>query len=67
MNLEPVIQSEVRKRKTNIIYECIHMESRKTVLMNPFAGQEYTCKIENRLWTQWGKGTRGWDELREYN
>ena len=43
------------------------MESGKMVLMNLFAGQEYRCKIENRLWTQWGKGTRGWDELREYH
>ena len=40
MNLEPVIQSEVRKRNTNTIYQHICMESRKMVLMNPFAGQE---------------------------
>ena len=38
MNLEPIIQSKVRK--TNIIYECIYMESRKILLMNLFAGQE---------------------------
>ena len=29
MNLEPVIQNEVRKRKTNIIYYYIYVESRK--------------------------------------
>ena len=29
MNLEPVIESEVRKRKINIVYQCIYMESRK--------------------------------------
>jgi len=29
MNLEPVIQNEVRKRKTNIIYNYIYVESRK--------------------------------------
>ena len=29
MNLEPDIQNEVRKRKTNIIYYYIYVESRK--------------------------------------
>ena len=48
MKLEPVIWSEVRKRKTNIayMYICIsiYMESRKTVLMNLFAGKEWRCR-----------------------
>ena len=39
-NLEPAIQSEVRKRKTNIMYYRMYMESRKMVLMNLCAGQE---------------------------
>ena len=38
MDLESVIQSEVRKRKTYIVY--LGMESRKIILMNLFAGQE---------------------------
>ena len=38
MNLEPIIQSEVTKRKTNIIYNYIYMESRKMVLMKLFCG-----------------------------
>ena len=37
MNLEPIIQSEIRKRKTNIIHQHIYMESRKIVLL---AGQQ---------------------------
>ena len=37
MNLKFVIQSEVnRKRKTNIVYKHIYMESRKMVLTNLF-------------------------------
>ena len=38
MSLEPVTESEVRKKKTNIIYSCIYMESRKMIQMNLFAG-----------------------------
>ena len=38
VNLEPVIQSEVREKK--ILYYCIYIESRKLVMMNIFAGQE---------------------------
>ena len=41
MDLETVIQSEVtRKRKTNIVYQCIYSESRKMVQMNQFARQK---------------------------
>ena len=52
MNLDPVIQSEVRKKKRNTIYlfsycifvicysAYIYMESRKMVLMNLYSGQE---------------------------
>ena len=38
MGLETVIQSEVRKRKTNIVYYRIYVEPRKMVQMNRFAG-----------------------------
>ena len=41
MDLECVIQSEVRKRKTNTVCKHIYMESKKKmVLMNIGAGQE---------------------------
>ena len=65
MNLEPIIQSEVsRKRKTNIIYSHIYVDSRKMVLMNLFAGQEYRRK--HREWAcGHSRGRRGWDKLKE--
>ena len=51
MNLEPIIQSEVSQRKTNIIYQPLPMESRTRVLMNLFAGQEerYRCGEQTEL------------------
>ena len=40
MNLESVIEKEVsQKEKTNIVYKCTHMESRKMVPMNLFVQQ----------------------------
>ena len=44
MSLEPIVRSEVSQRKTNIVYEHIYMESRKMVLMNLFAGQQWRYK-----------------------
>ena len=35
MNLKPVTQTEVRKRKTYIVYQCIHMASRENVIHEP--------------------------------
>ena len=40
LDLESVVQSEVGQKQENTIYEYIHMESIKIVLMNLFAGQE---------------------------
>ena len=37
---------QVRKRKTNIIYQLIHAESRKMAQMNLFAGQGYICRTD---------------------
>ena len=39
-NLEPIIQSELRQRNINIVHCCIHMESKKKVLMNLFSGHQ---------------------------
>ena len=39
----------VRKRKTNIIYEHIYMESRKIVLGNLLVGRNRGKDIENKL------------------
>ena len=40
MDLETVIQSEVRQKEKNIIYSRIYIESRKMVQMNVFARQK---------------------------
>ena len=48
MNLEPVIQSKVRKKQ--ILYvKCIYMESRKMVLMNLIADRNRGADVANRL------------------
>ena len=52
------VLSEVRKRKINIIYWCIYIESRKMVLMNRFPGQAEKCR--RRAWTCGYRGRRGW-------
>ena len=52
MSLEPIVQSEVSQRKTNIVYEHIYMESRKMVLMNLFAGQQWRLRQRTDLWTR---------------
>ena len=49
MNLEPIIQSEVRERKINIIFQCIYMESRKMVLKNLFTGPRWRNRHKDRL------------------
>ena len=60
MNLEPIMQSEVSKRKKDkyCIVMNIYMESRKMVLMNLFARQQWRKRHRERLWT-WGEGRRG--------
>ena len=50
-------QSEREKQ----IYSCICMESRKMVMMNLFARQQWRCR-ENGLVHRWGKETVGWME-----
>ena len=58
--------SDKNERKTNAIHWHIHMESRKTVLMNLLAGQHWRYRHRERiLWMQ--RGRRGWEELREYH
>ena len=43
------------------------MESRKMVLMNVFAGQQWRCRYREQTCghREWG-GRRGWDIQREY-
>ena len=54
MNPETVLQSEVRKRKTNTVYEPIYVESRKMVPMNLSAGQEIQME-RTGTWAQSGR------------
>ena len=59
MNLEPIIQSEVSQRKTNIVYKCIYLKSRKMVQMKLFAGQQRGCRHRKRLVDTVGEGESG--------
>ena len=52
MDLEIVILSEVRQRKTNIIWYCLHVESKKRVQMNLSTNKD----VENNLWLPGGRG-----------
>ena len=53
MNIEPVIQSEVRKRQTSYINAYI-WNLEKMVLMNRFGGSHGDTQRTDS-WTQWGK------------
>ena len=65
MNLEAVIQSEVKseREKTNIAYSRTYMESRKMVLRNLSAGKEQGPRCREQTCRHSGK--RRWHELRE--
>ena len=48
MDLETVIQSKVRNRKTNIVYLPIYVESRKMVQMTGLQGRNRDTDVENK-------------------
>ena len=56
MNLEPIIHSEASQNHKydiwNMIYEQICLQSRKIVLMNLVAGQQWRCWLREHLCTQ---------------
>ena len=55
MHLETVIQSEVsQKRKTNIIYSRIYVESRKMVQMNLFTRQKQRHRCREQMYGHQG-------------
>ena len=60
MNLEPITQSEASQKEKNKyhILTHIYMESRKMVLHEPFAGQQWR-QIEKRLVDTVGQGESG--------
>ena len=47
MDLEIIILSEVRQRKTNIIYH-LHVEFRKMIQMNLFTKEKQTHRLQNQ-------------------
>lgn len=52
MNLELVIQTEVgQKRKTNIIYWYLIMESRKNGIYKLSSGKEWRCRHRGLVYT----------------
>ena len=55
MDLETVIQSEVGKRKANIVYERIYVEPRKMVQMNRFAGQKWRHRCREQTYGHQGR------------
>ena len=57
MNLEAVIQSEVRqKQKSTYMLKYIYMKSRKMVLMNLFTEKKWRPDIENEFVDTVGEG-----------
>ena len=61
MNPEPIIQSEVSQKEKDkyCILMHIYMESRKMVLMNPFAGQQWRRRRREQTYRH-SRGRRGW-------
>ena len=65
MNPEPVTQSKVRKRETNIAYSHIHRRSRRMVLTNLCTEPQWRCGHKRtNLWARVGRRGRGRDERR---
>ena len=46
MDLQTAVQTEVRRRKMNIVHECIYVKSRKMVQTNIFAGRKSDADVE---------------------
>ena len=60
-NLEPIMQNEaVRKRKANIVYQCIYMESKKSSTDEPICREGMEMQMD--LWAQRDKERLGWIE-----
>ena len=66
MDLEIIILSEVRQRKTNIIWYHLYVESKKMIQMNLFTKQKQTHRHRKQIYGyQMGKsgGVCGRDKL----
>ena len=66
MNLEPILESEVRKRNINIVCRHIFMESEDMTLMNLFSGQQWRNRHREQTYGHGGRrGGRRGDVQRE--
>ena len=59
MKLEPITHSEVRKKNTSTVYECIYMEFRKMIMTTQYAKQKKKTYIKNILLDSVGEGKSG--------
>ena len=65
MDLERVILSEVRQRKTNILWYCLYVESLKNGTNEPIYKSEIVTDVENKLMVTKEKG--GKDKLGDWD
>ena len=56
MDLEIIILSEVRQKKTNIICYHLYVESKKMIQMNLFTKHKHSQTQKTNLWLSKGKG-----------
>ena len=60
MKLEPITHSEVRKKNTSTVYECIYMEFRNMIMTTQYAKQKKKkTYIKNILLDSVGEGESG--------
>ena len=59
MRLKPIIQSEVRKKNTSTVYECIYMEFRKIVMMTLYVRQRKRQRCKEKTFGLWEKARVG--------
>ena len=62
MEPEIIILSEVRQRKTNIVWYCLYVESSKMIQVNIFTKQKKTHRLREFMVMQWRR-----DRLRVWN
>ena len=64
VKLEPIMQSEERKKSINTVYSCIYMEFRKIVTTTLYARQQKRHRCKEQTLGLCGR-RQGWDDLRE--
>ena len=64
MKLEPIIQSEVRKKNTNTVCNYLYVEFRKMVMMTLYVRQQKRHRCKEQIFILCGR-RRGWDDLRK--